>query len=92
MMHVTLQASGIAVKAEVRALRGNHQTETGIEKMVQKRNKKCSGIEIGIEVEVKNWKVKGGEKGSETIVKRVEAGKGMIMTGIEAERGIGEGE
>ncbi|KAE8688114.1 hypothetical protein F3Y22_tig00111000pilonHSYRG00113 [Hibiscus syriacus] len=92
MMHLTLQESGITVKAKARALLGNNQTERVIEKTVQKRSKKGTGARVGIEVEVMIRKVKGGETGSELIVKRVEAGKGTSMTGIEAERGIGEGE
>ena len=81
-MCVILQESGISVKVEMRALHGNHQIETGIEKMIQKRTVKGTGIEIDLMI----WKVKGGEIGSETVVKRVEAEKGMTMTGI------GEGE
>ena len=85
-MRVTLLESGIAVKAEVRALHGNHQIETGIEKTIQKRTVKGTSIEIEIDFMI--WKVKGGDIGSETVVKRVEAGKGMTMTGIEVESEI----
>ncbi|XVF89418.1 hypothetical protein PTKIN_Ptkin19aG0128900 [Pterospermum kingtungense] len=65
-----------------RALNENHQTETRVEKTIQKKAKKGAGIEIDIMIR----KTKGGEIRSEIIMKRVVAGKGMTMTGIEAER------
>ncbi|KAE8732819.1 hypothetical protein F3Y22_tig00001728pilonHSYRG00114 [Hibiscus syriacus] len=58
MICMTLQESGIGVKAKVSALQENHQTGSD----------------------------RGGEIGSETDGKRVEAEKGMIMTEIEVER------
>lgn len=89
-MCTTLQESDIEVKAKVRALHGNNPTEAGIKKMIQKRTVK--GTEK--ERDIMTCKMKGGERGSETVGKRVEAEKEMTMTEIEVGIGIGiaEGE
>ncbi|KAL4284057.1 hypothetical protein GQ457_16G000380 [Hibiscus cannabinus] len=58
MMRMTLQESGIEVKAKVRALQGNHQTEAGIEYTIQKRTVK------GTEKDIMVCKMKGVEIGS----------------------------
>lgn len=87
-MCTILQESGIEVKAKVRALHGNNPTEAGIEKMIQKRTAKVTEKER----DIMTCKMKGGERGSETAGKRVEAEKEMTMTEIEVGIGIAEGE
>lgn len=85
MMLVNLQERDTAARVEVKVLQGNHRTENERGKLIQTGIEKGTGI--GIDLEVKIWRVKRAG----IIVKRVEAGREMIMTGTEAERGTGIG-
>lgn len=82
MIPVTLQESGTAARAKVRAHHGNHQTETKKGNMHQTGTEKGTGIEIGLMI----LKVRKGE-----IVRRVEVERGMTTTGTEAEKETGIG-
>jgi hypothetical protein len=92
MVAVTLQESGTGARAKVRVHHENHPTEA------RKGNMHWTGTgkDIGIEIELMILKVREGSGIGN--VRRVEAKRGMTLTGVEAEKekeretGIGEDE